>query len=110
MAHEFISPNLHVVLIHYPLGLLIAGALIELFSFLWSRSGFRTAGRWMILLGALSAVPTTFSGIYALNSVALSHNSVGEETPWSDVKAGSAVLSDPHVFAMLRTHVLYQSI
>jgi uncharacterized membrane protein len=109
MTHEFISPNLHVVLIHYPLGLLIAGTLIELFSFLWSRSGFRTAGRWMILLGALSAVPATFSGIYALNSIAQANNPAGE-APWVDVKSTSPTLSDPVVFAMLRKHVLYQSI
>jgi uncharacterized membrane protein len=109
MAHEFISPNLHVVLIHYPLGLLIAGALIELFSFLWSRSGFRTAGRWMILLGALSAVPATFSGIYALNSIAQANNPAGE-APWVDVKAASPTLSDPVIFEMMRKHVLYQSI
>lgn len=53
MAEQFISPNWHVILIHYPLGLLAVGILIEFFSFLgWRRSGFRTAGRWMILLGA----------------------------------------------------------
>jgi uncharacterized membrane protein len=109
MTHEFISPNLHVVMIHYPLGLLIVGTLIELFSFLWSRSGFRAAGRWMILIGALSAVPATFSGIYAFNSVAQANNSAGE-APWVDVKASSPALSDPTVFAMMRKHVLYQSI
>jgi hypothetical protein len=70
MQTELISPNLHVVLIHYPLGMLIAGTLIELFSFLWPRSTFRTAGRWMILIGALSTIPATFSGVYALRDVA----------------------------------------
>lgn len=67
---EFVNPNLHVVLVHFPLALLVAGTAIELFSFLWRRHGFRAAGRWMILLGALSAVPTLFSGIYALHDVA----------------------------------------
>jgi uncharacterized membrane protein len=110
MAHELISPNLHVALIHGPLGLLIAGTLIELFSFLWSRSDFRTAGRWMILLGALSAVPATFSGIYALNSIAQTNNPVGEGGAWTDVKAASPLLSDPVIWQMMRRHLLYQSI
>src|ERR1700722_10329905 len=43
MAGEIINPNLHVVFIHYPLGLLVAGTVIELFSFLWPRSGVRAA-------------------------------------------------------------------
>src|SRR6516165_27819 len=109
MAHELISPNLHVVLIHGPLGLLIAGTLIELFSFLWSRSSFRTAGRWMIFLGALAAVPATFSGIYALSSIAQANNPVGKG-PWTDVKAASPLLSDPVIWQMMRRHLLYQSI
>src|ERR671913_975676 len=67
---EFINPNLHVILIHYPLGLLVVGTLIELFSFLgWRRSAFRAAGRWMLLLGILSLAPTMFSGLYALADV-----------------------------------------
>lgn len=109
MDHQLISPNLHVILIHYPLGLLIAGTLIELFSFMWPRSSFRLGGRWMILVGALSAVPTTFSGIYALNSVAQSHNPVGM-APWVDVKAASPTLAQPVIWEMMRQHVLYQSI
>src|SRR4051794_16900043 len=67
---EFVSPNLHVVLVHSPLALLVAGILIELFSFLgWRRGGFRSAGRWMLLLGALTMAPTALSGLYALHDV-----------------------------------------
>lgn len=62
---EFITPNWHAVLVHAPLGLLSAGIIIEIFSFLWRRSSARMAGRWMILLGAITAVPALTSGIYA---------------------------------------------
>jgi uncharacterized membrane protein len=63
-AHELVNPNLHVVLVHFPIALLVIGTLIELFSFLgWRTSGFRIAGRWMIGLGALLAIPTSLSGI-----------------------------------------------
>ena len=84
MDKEFVNPNLHVALVHYPLALLVAGTLIEVFSFLWRRHGFRTAGRWMILLGALTAVPTVTSGIYALYDVANPNN---ETVLWSQIVA-----------------------
>ena len=74
MATPLVRPNLHVILIHYPLAMLVAGTLIELLSFVWPRGTFRAAGRWMILLGALLAVPTTFSGIYAMRDVAGRNN------------------------------------
>ncbi|MCC7349540.1 MAG: hypothetical protein IT446_03140 [Phycisphaerales bacterium] len=69
MYNEFIAPNWHVILIHYPIALLTLGVLIELFSFFWRRSGFRAAGRWMLLLGTMLAVPAVLSGMYALNDV-----------------------------------------
>ncbi len=92
MAEQFISPNWHVILIHYPLGLLAVGILIEFFSFLgWRRSGFRTAGRWMILLGALLAIPTVTSGLYAFRQVSVPSvepveghwNELVKLSPWS---------------------------
>jgi uncharacterized membrane protein len=66
---ELIRPNWHIILIHYPLALLSLGIVIELLSFLWRRSGFRAAGRWMILLGALLCLPTVTTGIYAFRDV-----------------------------------------
>jgi uncharacterized membrane protein len=108
MPSQLITPNLHAVLIHYPLGILIFGTFIELFSFLWPRSTFRAAGRWMILIGALSAIPATFSGIYALRSI--SRVPMESDAHWAEVKATSPVLSKPEVWATLKNHMLYQSI
>lgn len=70
-SNELVNPNLHVVLVHYPIGLLTIGVLIECLSFLWpdEHRGPRHAGRWMVLLGALSMVPTAFAGMYALADV-----------------------------------------
>lgn len=66
---ELIHPNYHVILIHFPLALLGLGIFIELFSFLWPRGSFRVAGRWMIVLGALLAIPAATAGIYAFRDV-----------------------------------------
>ncbi|MGC4030859.1 MAG: hypothetical protein QM754_03805 [Tepidisphaeraceae bacterium] len=61
-----IQPNWHIAVVHFPIALIVVGTLVELFSFLgWRGSGFRRAGRWMLLIGAVLAVPTTFSGMYA---------------------------------------------
>lgn len=67
---ELIRPNWHVVAIHFPIGLLVVGAMVEFFSFLgWRKSGFRIFGRWAFLLGAILCVPAAFGGLYALNDV-----------------------------------------
>ncbi len=105
---ELIAPNLHVALIHYPLGMLVVGVFIELFAFLWPRSTVRSAGRWLIGLGALSAVPAAFSGIYALRAVA--RVDMADSLRWADVRAASPVLSDPAIWHALKTHTVYQSV
>jgi uncharacterized membrane protein len=83
---KFILPNFHAALIHFPLGLLSIGVAIELFSFLWRRSSFQNAGRWMILLGTLTAVPAVTSGLYALRDVAGHGN---DADSWTEFKADS---------------------
>src|SRR3954465_12000314 len=86
---EFINPNLHVILIHYPLGLLVVGTLIEFFSFLgWRRSAFRAAGRWMLLIGILSLTPTLFSGLYALADVNRTSDTPDDAT-WMEIRQQS---------------------
>jgi uncharacterized membrane protein len=97
VSKEFINPNLHVILIHYPLGLLVVGTLIEFFSFLgWRKSAFRAAGRWMLLIGILSLTPTLFSGLYALADVnKLPATETSEGTPddakWHEIRQQSPI-------------------
>lgn len=106
MPNELIRPNWHVILIHYPLGLLAIGLLIEVFSFLWRRSTFRTAGRWMVLLGALLSVPALTTGLYAFRDVVApgvaepgdAWHEVVRQSPWSQEQWG-----------LMRRHVLYAS-
>lgn len=98
---KFIVPNFHVILIHFPMGLLAIGVTIELFSFLWRHSSFRQAGRWMILLGALMAVPALTSGLYALRDVA-GHGA--DLDSWSEYKAASNFNASDWQF--VRYHIL----
>jgi uncharacterized membrane protein len=90
MVEELVNPNWHVALVHFPLALLMLGTLIELFSFLYRGSSFRTAGRWMILLGALSAVPVALSGLYALGDAMATNNPAAEMGDiWREIQASS---------------------
>lgn len=110
MDKEFINPNWHVVLIHYPLGVFVLGMVIELFSFLYRRSTLRAAGRWMILLGALAGIPASLSGIYALGNVVrmnLPVSATDPDRPWNEVAAASKLDVDQWEF--LGRHVWAQA-
>jgi uncharacterized membrane protein len=104
-VQRLVIPNYHVILIHYPLALLGLGLLIEIFSFLWRRSSFRVAGRWMIFLGALAMVPAATSGIYALFDIA--GHGQDQTDSWQDLKEGSGFSA--HDWSLARDHVLLNS-
>ena len=104
MPREFINPNLHVILIHYPLALLSIGAFIEVFGMVfWRRSALRAAGRWMILIGALSMVPTALTGLYAMADVNRTvENYDRPDMKWAEVRAESHVQG--HTWDMMQRH------
>jgi len=79
---QLLNPNLHVILIHVPIAMLFVGTFIETFAFLWRRSSFRTAGRWMILVGALATIPATTTGMFAARQAMRQ----GPDTTWADLK------------------------
>ena len=110
MPKEFINPNWHVAIMHYPLGLLMAGALIEVFSFMWRRHAFRAAGRWMILLGALTGLPTATLGLYALSDVVkIGMPEDAASGTWKQVSAASPVTNNHDQWHMLEDHLIYQA-
>jgi uncharacterized membrane protein len=108
MSDQFISPNWHPLLIHYPLAFLSAGILIELFSFLWPRGLFRAAGRWMILLGALLAVPALTAGMYAFRGAVSSGAAHPHMGTWYEVVRSSNWTSDQ--WYLMTRHVWLNSI
>jgi uncharacterized membrane protein len=93
-SRHLISPNLHVILVHFPLGIFVFGLFLEVCSFAWRRSTVRVAAHWMVLFGGLLAVPAALSGIDALRDV---------------VKNSRPYLNDDQ-WAVLRQHVLITSI
>lgn len=96
MGEHLISPNLHVIMVHFPLGIFVFGLFLEVFGLLfWRRSSARMAGRWMILFGALLAIPANFTGIDALKDVLTRTRGEG--------------LTDQQ-WALLHKHILFTSI
>lgn len=107
MHDVFVHPNWHIISIHYPLGLITFGFLIELFSLFWRRSTVRTAARWMILLGALAALPTVSLGMYALRDVA-EPGPMNEYATWREIAAESPLSTEQWDF--LVSHIWLASI
>ena len=94
IPRHLISPNMHVILVHFPLGMFVFGLFLEVCSFAWRRSTVRVAAHWMVLFGGLLAVPAALSGIDALKDVALNSRPHLTDEQW----------------ALLRQHVLITSI
>jgi uncharacterized membrane protein len=106
MVEQFIYPNWHVIVLHFPLGLLGVGVILEWISLCWPKSAVRTGGRWMILMGALLAIPAVTLGAYAFRDVVVPDGTVGlkwrevvQLSPWSDVQ-----------WHYMNRHVWYESI
>lgn len=87
MLAEIIHPNWHVLILHFPLALLILGVLMEVFS--RAQGSARVAGRWMIFWGALLAIPTALTGMFAFREVVASQ-SPNLEHHWYQVVAASS--------------------
>src|SRR5688572_24350100 len=104
MAKEFINPNWHVILIHYPLGVFVLGMLLEVACLIVRHHGsVRSAARWMVVIGALSGLPAAYVGAYALSDVARrSAPATPEDAPWWGVANASSL--NPNQWEMIETH------
>ena len=107
-AKHLISPNIHVIMVHFPLGIFTFGLFLEVFGLaLWRRSSARVAAKWMILLGGLLAVPSALSGIDAYEDVKDHTTSVHKTDEGASIKVKG--LSDDQ-WEPMRKHILWTSI
>src|SRR2546423_4902928 len=107
MSHEFINPNWHIILIHYPIGLLTIGLLIEIISVFHRGSGFRAAGRWMIAIGGMLTIPTLTAGLYAFRDT-VSPAGIMMDQHWREV-VGDSKWNDQQWHFIVH-HIRYNSI
>lgn len=92
-----IQPNLHAAFVHLPIGLLVAGVIVEIVGLCFRGPSARVAAKWMIGLGALSMIPAALSGAYALSDVARRSMSLGDkvDVAWADVVARTDLHGGP---------------
>jgi uncharacterized membrane protein len=103
MILALLEPNLHPTLVHYPIALLTLGVVIELFAGLWRRSGVRTAGHWMIVLGTLASIPAITTGLYALRQTV--NPAANPTDPWYQIAQTSPWSAKQ--WAVLAEHVRF---
>ena len=81
------APNLHPLVIHFPIALLIVAALADLVDILVGRPDWlRTAGTALYALGVVGAVVACVSGQQAANTVLMSgmaHSIVAAHRTWA---------------------------
>lgn len=82
-----IQPNFHAAMIHFPIGLLIAGLILEIIGVCFRGPAARAAARWMISIGVLAMIPAALTGVYAISDVARRSMPVGQkvDVAWADV-------------------------
>lgn len=87
---EWVQPNLHVAVVHFPVALLAAGLAAEWVTLLVARraESLRSAGRWMMLLGAMACLPVAFSGVYALADLARGAGG-SAATAWHELRSAA---------------------
>ena len=77
MLHLFFFPgvqhlqNIHPLLVHFPIALLSAAALMYWLGFLTRRESWLWTGLWTLVLGVLGAAAAVGSGLYAEPGVML---------------------------------------
>ena len=66
-------PNIHPVVVHFPIGLLPAAALVDLLSLFWRERGtLRDTATWLYLVGTGFALLAYFSGRAGADAMTLS--------------------------------------
>lgn len=62
-------PNIHPLLIHFPIALLVCFLIMDLLASLFRKETFRIAASWMLYLGTLGAMAAVATGFMAAASV-----------------------------------------
>jgi uncharacterized membrane protein len=63
--------NIHPLIVHFPIALLLAAALMYWLGFLARRESWQWSGLWTLVLGALGATAAVASGLYSAPGVML---------------------------------------
>ncbi|MCC6503735.1 MAG: DUF2231 domain-containing protein [Deltaproteobacteria bacterium] len=62
-------PNIHPLIVHFPIALLTSFLLMELLNFVTGKESFRAAATWMFYLGTIGALAAVLAGLWAASTV-----------------------------------------
>ncbi|CAG1772101.1 hypothetical protein BAC2_02168 [uncultured bacterium] len=62
-------PNIHPLIVHFPIALLTSFLLMELLSVVTGKESFRAAATWMLYLGTIGALAAVSAGLWAAATV-----------------------------------------
>jgi len=62
-------PNIHPLIVHFPIALLTSFLLMELLNFVSGKESFRAAASWMLYLGTIGALGAVLAGLWAASTV-----------------------------------------
>ncbi len=62
-------PNIHPLIVHFPIALLSSFLLMELLNFFTDKESFRAAATWMLYLGTIGALAAVLAGLWAASTV-----------------------------------------
>ncbi len=81
------APNIHPIIVHFPIALLVAGLIVDLVSlFMRRRAAVRDTATWLYCAGAATAILAYFTGRSGADAMLLSAQVtplVGEHSDWA---------------------------
>jgi uncharacterized membrane protein len=72
-----LASELHPFVVHFAVGLLLTAPICDVIGLLLRREPLLLAGKWMTIIGAIAAVLSMFTGIWAHDSLG-AHSAAGE--------------------------------
>jgi uncharacterized membrane protein len=67
-------PNIHPLIVHFPIGLLLVAFLLEVIALLWKKQEFSRAGWWNQIAGTLGLALAVVSGLLAETTVRMAND------------------------------------
>jgi uncharacterized membrane protein len=99
--------NLHPIFVHFPIALLLGATAFYWAGALFRKNEFVVAGKWTLVLGAISAAVAVWTGLRAANSV--THNEIVHAIMMRHQYLGYAILSISVILAIW-SHVTKQNL
>lgn len=98
--------DLHPLIIHFPIALLIVGVVCDVIGILGQRVFFQKMGYTLFALGAIASIPAALTGDQAAH-VAQHIPNITADLDWHDT-LGTATALSAVIITLIRTHLTFK--